>query len=102
MDCPITHEPYEDPVLVPCCGNSFDRLPLSSWLERHWTCPMCRHPMPEFEPMTSPTNITLLCLIKSTPKQPMYVCKPQSTSPQEWIPANQYTKRLKLMLTDKK
>lgn len=85
MECPITHELFEDPVLIPCCGNSFERDAISLWLENHVTCPMCRHPIPGFEPLIEPANMALLRICdehRSTTST--QIIRPDDTSPSTW------------------
>lgn len=101
MECPITHQIYEDPVLVPCCGNSFERDALSAWLERHITCPLCRHSIPNFEPLDEPTNLALMHLIEEHLRSLRPVVRPDDTRPSAWIPAKHYTDRLHAIKTKK-
>jgi len=85
MECPITHEIFDDPILVPCCGNSFERIALSDWFERHETCPMCRQHMPSFEPLIQPTNIALANMIDDYLASIRPINRPIDTRPSTWI-----------------
>jgi hypothetical protein len=38
---PITLEPFDDPIVLPCCGRSVGRAALRTVLEAHRRCPMC-------------------------------------------------------------
>lgn len=40
--CPLTHEPFTDPVTSIVCGHSFDRSNIMTWLKTSNTCPTCR------------------------------------------------------------
>lgn len=56
MSCPITQCPFEDPIMVPCCGNSFERSAFVSWYTSNSRCPLCRERINGFDPNTAPTN----------------------------------------------
>jgi ankyrin repeat protein/Mg-chelatase subunit ChlD len=43
LRCAISLEPYQDPVLVPCCGQTFSRQSLiDAFAKKHGECPLCR------------------------------------------------------------
>eukprot|EP00455_Lapot_gusevi_P053754 TRINITY_DN8464_c0_g1_i3.p1 TRINITY_DN8464_c0_g1~~TRINITY_DN8464_c0_g1_i3.p1 ORF type:complete len:296 (+),score=5.16 TRINITY_DN8464_c0_g1_i3:49-936(+) len=44
---PITFEPFSDPVLVPCCGQTFSRASIVAVLNQNNLCPLCRAPCRE-------------------------------------------------------
>ena len=44
MDCSITMEPMEDPVMAPD-GRSYERSAITHWLQQHGTSPITRIPM---------------------------------------------------------
>lgn len=46
----ITHEPFENPIKVPCCKRIFERSILLKWIRDNSTnkdCPYCRAPVDE-------------------------------------------------------
>jgi len=45
-ECPITYEHFEADTVVSqitACGHVFSSHALSTWLNRHGSCPVCRH-----------------------------------------------------------
>ena len=40
--CGITHDIMTDPVVVPCCGNTYDRMAAEQWIGANESCPSCR------------------------------------------------------------
>jgi hypothetical protein len=59
LECPIDRAEFIDPVMVPCCGQSFNRSSLWEWLHDNPTCPICRQDLRRFEVSTVPTNVAL-------------------------------------------
>ncbi|GBG71701.1 hypothetical protein CBR_g9113 [Chara braunii] len=45
LTCPICMDVFRDPVLVPCCSNTFCRTCLDQALARNDACPICRAPI---------------------------------------------------------
>jgi hypothetical protein len=50
--CPITHEPFKDPVVASCCGHSFERDAIMKWIHIDVgknrggaNCPLCDCPL---------------------------------------------------------
>lgn len=50
--CPITHEPFTEPVLASCCGHSFERDAIMKWIHIDVgknrggaNCPLCECPL---------------------------------------------------------
>jgi len=60
--CPITQETYVDPVMVPCCGQSFERSAIIEWLDNSTLCPLCKANIEDFDPQTAVTNRGILGL----------------------------------------
>lgn len=64
--CPISHLPFDDPVCVPCCGNSFSRLPLKNVLIINENkCPICFCKLINFDIDNYKTNKVIEILIKN-------------------------------------
>lgn len=66
LQCPITHELFEDPISVPCCGNSFSRDSLIRALNTQHSkrCPSCRAELNDYDPTIAPKNIRLNYLVE--------------------------------------
>lgn len=56
MSCPITQDTFVDPIMVPCCGQSFERSAIIEWLNSSWTCPLCKESLTQFDPINAVTN----------------------------------------------
>lgn len=65
LTCPITQELFEDPVLVPCCGKTFSKIPLAQYIAINPVCPNCRGSLSSFDPMTAPKNLIVAALLES-------------------------------------
>lgn len=64
--CPISHDLLDDPVTVPCCGNTFSREPLVDWFiagNYIMTCPMCRTGLYGLNPIFMPKNIVIANIV---------------------------------------
>lgn len=51
--CPISRNLFEEPVLLPCCGQSVSRASIVGWFaSRHpeKKCVLCRRDIPDFDP----------------------------------------------------
>jgi hypothetical protein len=57
-ECPIDHAEFVDPVMVPCCGQSFNRSSLWEWLRNNPSCPTCRKHL-SFNVELAPNNVAL-------------------------------------------
>lgn len=42
LTCPLTLDLYKDPISVPCCGQTFSRVPLVQALQFSPFCPLCK------------------------------------------------------------
>jgi len=72
---PITLELVEDPIIVPCCTKAFSRLSLVQAFESaEKQCPSCRQLLPDFDPMTAPTNLVMASMV-ATLKLPTNAAK---------------------------
>lgn len=62
MSCPISLLPFVEPIMVPCCGNSFERSSMISWLNNgnNDTCPLCRGNLSGFDPAGAVINRSVL------------------------------------------
>ena len=61
VSCPITLEPFLPTTLVTellGCNHLFNPASISEWFERHVKCPICRHDVREYVPVTDDTNGT--------------------------------------------
>jgi len=65
LTCPITLDPFEDPVTVPCCGKSFSRDPLSMHLQRSDRCPSCNGDLSSFDVVNAAKNVLLAGLVET-------------------------------------
>lgn len=59
-NCPITQSPFVDPIMAPCCGNSFERDALVQWLETSSECPLCKGSLDDFDAPNAVRNRSLL------------------------------------------
>jgi hypothetical protein len=56
--CPISLELFQDPITVPCCGNSFSRQSLIKYFsDGNKKCPNCRGKLADYYPETVKKNI---------------------------------------------
>lgn len=53
-NCPITHERFVHPVILPMCGHTLDKFVIEK-MQKH-SCPICQTP---FTPDFTPTNWTV-------------------------------------------
>lgn len=60
LQCPITLDLLEDPIIVPCCRNAISREALQMSLESNTRCPLCRGDLDNFDVEAEPKN-TILC-----------------------------------------
>ena len=58
--CPITQCPFEEPIMAPCCGNSFEREALTIWLRGNNSCPLCKESLSGFDPQRATLNRSLI------------------------------------------
>jgi len=64
--CPISHDLLDDPVTVPCCGNTFSRESLVDWFiagNYIMSCPMCRTGLYGVNPIFIPKNIVIANIV---------------------------------------
>jgi Lon protease-like protein len=59
FECPLCLRLLYDPVTTNTCGHTFCRACLAQGMENKRSCPMCREPMPAFNPLTHPTTMVL-------------------------------------------
>lgn len=69
--CPISTLLSDDPIVAPCCGNTFDRNQLAIWKMTKSVCPLCRASLDPFDVAgaTSSVCIKSMCDILDAPKQ---------------------------------
>lgn len=58
--CPITQYPFVDPIMAPCCGNSFERDALVEWLENSSECPLCKGSLEHFDAVNAVRNRSII------------------------------------------
>ena len=63
LTCPISGEIYEDPIIVHCCGATFSRSHLDTWLQKSRTCPNCRHKFTTFRTKYAVKNTAIISMI---------------------------------------
>eukprot|EP01084_Bolivina_argentea_P002250 4158_1 len=94
LTCPITLELFEDPITVPCCGKTFSRNPLHSYLtnKQDKKCPLCNGDLSNFDARTVQTNRNLLSFVELMKNQQIVKqqleekqnAQKQETKEQEW------------------
>ena len=68
LQCPITCDLLEDPIISPCCGRAFSRSSLINCLEASDFCPICKSDISNFDVMNSPKSVNLNYMIDSFKK----------------------------------
>lgn len=55
LTCPIDLELFSDPIVVPCCTKSFNRLTLTQHLNLNHNkkCPLCKQDLTDFDPLSA-------------------------------------------------
>ena len=61
--CPVTQELFDDPISVPCCGQSYSRAALIGALNFKQECPMCRASLNAFDAQAAPRNVAISGLV---------------------------------------
>jgi len=63
--CPISLDLFEDPISVPCCGQTFSRAALMQHLSNRGQCPMCRGDLSRFDADRAPRNVAIARMAES-------------------------------------
>ncbi len=61
--CPITQDLFEDPISVPCCGQTYSRTALVQSLQFARDCPMCRGDLSRFDAALAAKNVVIAGLV---------------------------------------
>jgi len=80
LKCPISLEFFKDPVTIPTCGHTFDRLQLAQCLDSNpdRICPFCKQDVGDFDPIGAPKNFTIAGLVED------YLKKQEPEGEQRW------------------
>lgn len=62
--CPITQDLFEDPISVPCCGQTYSRNALVECLRFKPECPMCRGDLSRFNAAQTARNVVIAGLVE--------------------------------------
>ena len=69
LECPISMELLVDPVSVPCCGRTFSRAPLHTWIGGNPRCPMCNGDLSHCNVSELPKNVVIAYMVEDFTKK---------------------------------
>ncbi len=61
--CPISQDLFEDPISVPCCGQTYSRNWLVQTFQFRQVCPMCNGDLQAFNPAVAARNVAIAGLV---------------------------------------
>lgn len=68
LECPISHDFFEDPIILSCCGQAVSRLSIIECLKHSLLCPMCKADLTDFDAKSVPKSVNLSYLVESFKK----------------------------------
>lgn len=81
LTCPITHQLFEDPIIVPCCGKAFSKRAIVAYFKYDTACPLCNANLFTFNVADAIINTQLAGAVESL--QSLLNPKSNSTT-QKW------------------
>jgi len=63
--CPITLDLFEEPIVLPCCGQTVSRSSLLEVVKVRPSCPMCNRDIADFDIRAAPLNVAVASLVDS-------------------------------------